>query len=71
MKSGQKHALATVAALAIVSTGANATSVFDGLTAVISFADFVTALSVVYAGMITTGLFLKGGNMIARKLGFR
>lgn len=71
MKRGTKHALAVLATLAIVSGQAGAVSVFDGLTAVISFTDFVTALSVVYVGMITTGLFLKGGNLIARKLGFR
>ncbi|WP_426993798.1 hypothetical protein [Methylomonas sp. CM2] len=71
MKVGQKHAAALGVALMIVSGFAGATSTFDSLTAVVSFSDFVTALSVVYAGMITTGLFLKGGNMIARKLGFR
>lgn len=65
------HRWAVGAALLLLSGFASATTVFDGLTSVISFTDFVTALSVVYVGMITTGLFLKGGNLIARKLGFR
>jgi hypothetical protein len=45
-----------------------------GLAALVANID-LTAISVamatVYAGMITVGIFLKGGSMISKRLGWR
>ncbi|WP_150046125.1 hypothetical protein [Methylomonas rhizoryzae] len=41
------------------------------LTASVDLTAISTAMAVVFGGMITVGIFLKGGSMIARRLGWR
>ena len=43
---------------------------FSALTTAVDFTSLVTALGVVFAAIIGVALFYKGGNLIAKKLGW-
>lgn len=43
---------------------------FSALTGAVDFTSLITALGVVFAAIIGVALFYKGGNLIARKLGW-
>ncbi|WGS84974.1 hypothetical protein [Methylomonas sp. UP202] len=48
-----------------------AVSDYDTIIAGVSFDSLKAAFATVFASMVGVGIFIKGGSMIARKLGFR
>lgn len=73
MNKYQKFVAKLVAGLALLLTGVNsyAVSVYDAITAQVSFTDLTAAMGVIYAGVVVVGLFMIGGDMITRKLGWK
>jgi len=69
-KSKKRILLAVVgASFALVGTSAHAVGLAD-LTATVDLSAISTAMTVVFSGMITVGIFLKGGQIISKKLGW-
>lgn len=52
-------------------SGSSSAGTLADLTATVDLSAISTAMTVVFAGMITVGIFLKGGEVIARKLGWK
>lgn len=48
-----------------------AVSEYDTIVAGVNFDLLKAAFATVFAAMVGAGIFIKGGSMIARKLGFR
>jgi len=60
-----------VPALLFAAGNAGAVSVYDAITSQVSFTDLTAAMGVIYAGIVVVGLFMIGGDIITRKLGWR
>ncbi len=60
-----------VVGLSTLAVNSYAVSALDTLTATVDLTAISTAMTVVFAGMITVGIFLHGGQIIARKLGWK
>lgn len=69
MKNFNKAAL--TAAIFAASGVTFADGTLSDLTAAVDLTAISIAMAVVYGGMITVGIFLKGGSMIAKRLGWR
>jgi hypothetical protein len=63
-----RQVLAGSALLAMA--GASQAAGLADLTASVDLSAISTAMTVVFSGMITVGIFLKGGQVIAKKLGW-
>lgn len=58
-------------ALLTLSGASFAVSDYDPIVAGVEFLTLKAAFATVFASMVGAGIFIKGGSMIARKLGFR
>jgi len=71
MNTSTKRILLTAvgASAALMGTSAHALGLAD-LTATVDLSAISTAMTVVFSGMITVGIFMKGGAIISKKLGW-
>lgn len=58
-------------ALSLIGADAFAVSPLETLTSTVDLTAISLAMTVVFSGMITVGIFLHGGQIIARKLGWK
>ena len=50
---------------------ASATGAFDAITAAANFTDLSSALGFIYAAVAVVGIFMLGGDIILKKLGWK
>lgn len=60
-----------VLGLSAMAANSYAVSALETLTSTVDLTAISTAMTVVFASMITVGIFLHGGQIIARKLGWK
>ena len=56
--------------LLVFASNSHAVSIYDSITAAVSFTDLIAAMGTVYAGLIAVGIFMIGADKISKRLGW-